>query len=156
MPASFVGDLFRVGKLYQLFGYDVYLGEVLLSVGALLLAGYFCQSRKRGLSFAMVVMALIFSVGITICFAGSLFGRDAAQFSFEPGFVPGSDAISQVMHVACMSSWAFIGFESISHLSGEFSFSADRSFRVLVVALVSTTALYVFVTLLSVTAYPTQ
>jgi len=152
----FVGDLFRVGKLYQLFGYDVYLGEVLLSVGALLLAGYFCQSRKRGLSFAMVVMALIFSVGITICFAGSLFGRDAAQFSFEPGFVPGSDAISQVMHVACMSSWAFIGFESISHLSGEFSFSADRSFRVLVVALVSTTALYVFVTLLSVTAYPTQ
>ena len=152
----FLGDLFRFGALYQLFGYDVYLGEVLLSVCALLLAGLFCQTRKRGISNAMIAMAVLFSIGITVCFAVAMLSRDASQFRFDPAFVPDSDALSQVLHVACMSSWAFIGFESISHSSGEFTFSTDKSFRVLVVALVSTTALYIFVTLLSVTAYPAQ
>ncbi|MBQ6257188.1 MAG: APC family permease, partial [Clostridia bacterium] len=35
----FLGGNFRVGKLYTLFGYDVYLGEALLSMAAMVLAG---------------------------------------------------------------------------------------------------------------------
>ena len=33
-----LGDTFRFGKLYQIAGYDIYLGEILLAVGALILA----------------------------------------------------------------------------------------------------------------------
>ena len=33
----FIGDIFRVGRMYSLFGYEVYLGEALLSVAAVVL-----------------------------------------------------------------------------------------------------------------------
>ena len=32
----FIGDTFRFGRLYAIFGYDGYLGEALVSVAALL------------------------------------------------------------------------------------------------------------------------
>ena len=37
---NFFGDMFRVGLLYTIFGYDIYLGEVLLTVAAILLTGF--------------------------------------------------------------------------------------------------------------------
>ena len=39
----FAGDMFRFGKLYSLFGYDVYVGEALLSIAFLLLIGWLCS-----------------------------------------------------------------------------------------------------------------
>ena len=42
----FLGGMFRVGKLYTIFGYEVYLGEALLSMGAILLIG-FLSARSR-------------------------------------------------------------------------------------------------------------
>ena len=53
-----------------------------------------------------------------------------------------------------ISPWAFIGFENISHATEEISFRNTRLYRVLFISVISTTALYIFITLLSVTAYP--
>jgi len=39
----FLGDIFKVGRLYTLFGYDVYLGEALLSIAALLVVALLCS-----------------------------------------------------------------------------------------------------------------
>ena len=64
--------------------------------------------------------------------------------------------MGQVLLIACISPWAFIGFENISHSSEEFTFSRSGTFRVLAAAVVSATLLYIFVILLSVTAYPPE
>ena len=76
--------------------------------------------------------------------------------SFEPVFLPDSGALSQAVRIACISPWAFIGFENISHLTEELSYERKRLHRILVAAVAATTVLYVFITLLSVTAYPPQ
>jgi diguanylate cyclase (GGDEF)-like protein len=55
-----------------------------------------------------------------------------------------------------MAPWAFIGFENISHSDREFAFSRKKSFRILVVAVVTTTLLYIFVILLSISAFPPE
>ena len=144
----FLGGLFSVGKMYTIFGYDVYFGETLLSVAALLLAGLLC-SRSRWTGAIMAGLAIVFSAGIIACFAAS-----AAGISFSPAFVPDCSVLSQVVQITVISPWAFIGFESISHYAEEFSFPNNKSFRVLVAAVVSTTLLYALVILLSVTAYP--
>ena len=149
----FMGDVFQKGYLYSLFGYDVYFGEALLSIAALLLTVLLCSKAHRIAYRIMIALVCLFAVGITVVFAGSLGGLSG---SFSPAFVPDASALSQIVKITVISPWAFIGFESISHSAEEFAFKKSQTFRVLLIAVLTTTALYVFVTLLSVTAYPPQ
>ena len=148
----FVGDVFKFGRLYTLFDYDVYLGEALLSIGAILLIALITLKSTRASYALMIALAAVFILGIGVNFAFSLFKSPSGSFS--PAFVPDKNALGQVMKIAVISPWAFIGFENISHSAEEVSFKHTRFRRVLLIAVVSTTLLYVFVTLLSASAYP--
>ena len=149
----FLGGFFEVGKLYTLFGYDIFLGEVLLTAGAIVLFTLLCTGSKRLAALLMLGFALCFTAAIALCFVWSMGGRTPA---FEPAFVPDASVLSQIAKIAIISPWAFIGFENISHATEEFTFNPTKSYRVLVAAVVATTLLYIFVILLSATAWPAQ
>ena len=149
----FLGDAFKFCKLYTVFDYDIYLGEALLSICAVLLFSLICACSKKLASWLMTGFVLIFTAGIAISFAAAIFKLD---IGITPLFRPDSDSVSQIVKIACMSTWAFIGFENISHFTEEFSFEHKRSMRVLRVSVISSLLLYIFVTLLSVTAYPPE
>ncbi len=147
----FLGNVFSFGKMYSLFGYDVYFGEALLSALAVMLASFLCIKWEKISRYIMIAMVILFSLGITLCFVSSLIGNG---LSFEPLFVSEGSAFSQVIRIAAISPWAFIGFENISLLSEEYSFKQGKVHTVLVTAIVTTTLLYVFVLFLSVSAHP--
>ena len=147
----FLGEFFQFGRLYSLFGYEVYLGEALLSIAGILLGAYLCFRHRMAMVRVMIGMALFFAFAITVCFFA---GLARSGFSFSPAYVPDRGALSQVVKIAVISPWAFIGFESISHGAEEFSFRKNRIFRILAISVITTTALYIFVTLLSVSAWP--
>ena len=150
----FLRNFFSFGYLYRIFGYEVYLGEALVTLAAILLVAVLCMKSKRATAFSMVGLTLLFTVGITVCFAAAMAGRGGAGMTMEPAFVPDKSALQQVVRIAFISPWAFIGFESVSHSAAEYRFKHSNMFRVLLIALTVTTALYVFVILLSVSAYP--
>ena len=149
----FLGGIFRFGKLYTLFGYDVYIGEALLSAAALLLVGYLCARQARVMDKLMIGLVCLLTAGIGICFFAAIFG---VRTSMKPLYIPDTSALAQTVKIAVISPWAFIGFESISHAAEEFDFERGKIHRVLVVSVLTTLAIYVFVTLLSVTAYPAR
>lgn len=152
----FLGDIFMFGRLYSLFGYDVYLGEALLSIAAAILIAILCARGPKAAAVLMTVLAIILSCGIVICFAAAMFGHPASGRSFDPGFIPDKNALSQIILIACISPWAFIGFESISHSAEEFDFPRKKVFRIMTAAVISAAILYIFVLLLSVSAYPPE
>lgn len=152
----FLGGFFKFGYLYTVFDYDVYIGEVLLTVSAISLVGLLCTRDKRHKQRIMIGLALLFTCGILVCSVGALLLHGGSGLSFAPLFVPDTNAISQVIKVSYMAPWAYIGFESISNSTEEFAFPRKHSFKVLLSVLITTTVLYVLVTLLSVTAYPPQ
>ncbi len=149
-----LGDYFRFGYLYTLFGYDVYLGEALLTVAVIALTALVLIRSKRAVAVAMVVLVALFLIGIGACFIVALVRYLQGGGGFDPAFVPGDAPSSQIAIIAFISPWAFIGFESVTHSSREFNFKKTKLFRILAVSVVITTVLYVCVTLLSVTAYP--
>ena len=147
----FMDGTFRKGRLYSLFGYDVYIGEVILSSCALIIIGCLCMNFKKVMDACMIILAAVFTVGIAICFLASMFGRSG---SISPLFVNDTSALSQIIGIAVISPWAFIGFESISHASEECTFDSEKSGNLLTVSVVLTTVIYIMITALSVTAYP--
>ncbi len=149
----FLGQIFHFGRLYTVFGYDVYFGEVLLTDAAILLAGLLCAGSKKTAARLLTGMAVFLTAGILVCSVFSLVNLD---ISIEPHFIPGSSAVWQAAKIAFVSPWAFVGFENISHATEEFSFPRSRAFRILLVSVISSTALYILVSLLSVTAYPPE
>lgn len=150
----FLKGVFSFGYLYTVFGYEVYLGEALVTLAAIVLIALLCMKSKRATALCMEVLVLLFTVGITICFVGAMVGHGKTGMTMEPAFIPNKDALRQVLRIAFISPWAFIGFESVSHSAAEYRFKHTNMFRVLVISLLVTTALYIFVILLSVSAYP--
>ena len=147
----FLGKIFQFGRLYKIFGYDVYIGEALLSIAAVVLTGLLCMGQKRITNIIMIALAGVFTIGIVVSFIGSVV--DGGSF-FSPAFKGNTSALSQIVKIAVISPWAFIGFESISHGAEEYTFETRKIRKVLMISVVSTLILYVMVTLLSVTSYP--
>lgn len=110
-----------------------------------------CTRNNKLTVRLMEILVCIFCVGIFGVFAAAMLGL---KLPMQPRFIPDASAIGQIVKITVITPWAFIGFESISHRTEEFSFSRTKFFRVLAVATITTALLYIFVTLLSVTAYP--
>lgn len=150
----FLSGIFKVGYLYTIFGYEVYLGEAVVTILAIGLVALMCIRSKELTARAMVVLALVFTVGITACFLVAMAKHGGTGMTMAPAFVPDKSAFQQVVRIAYLSLWAFIGFESVSLSTAEYEFDRANMLRVLVLSVIVTTALYVFVILMSVSAYP--
>jgi diguanylate cyclase (GGDEF)-like protein len=151
----FLGDTFSFGFHYNVFGYEVWLGEALLSIGAVLVIGFICSRSSKIINAVMIVAALAFAIGFTVCAIAAIVKHESA-FSYSPNYAEGSKAFAQIVRIAAISPWAFIGFENISHFSQEYKFPVKKIKGILISSVVITTALYILVSLLSISAYPPE
>ena len=151
----FLGETFQFGFHYQIFGYEVWLGEALLSTCSAALIGLLCAKSARLPGRIITVAALTFAISFTACAIIVLF-RHESTFSFAPLYTEGSSAFAQIVRIAAISPWAFIGFENVSHFSEEYTFPVKRVRGVLICSVVTTTLLYLLVSALSVSAYPPE
>ena len=55
---TLLGDTFQFGFLYEIAGYPIYVGEILLAVGALVLAAVVCLFRKTA-SIVQIIFAVM-------------------------------------------------------------------------------------------------
>ena len=152
----FLGNFFRFGYLYTFLGYDIYFGEAVLCLIAMVLTILFCSRNKKAVEKAMIGMAAVFTAGILLVFVLAMLKARGSSFSAQLFMLPEQSGFSQIFRVAIMSPWAFVGFENISHSAEGFDFSYKRSFRIMAAAILISTALYIFVILLSVSAYPSR
>ena len=150
----FIGPLFEFSYCYNVFGYNVYLGEALLSIGALVIVSWLCSRSRKLPQYIMIIMAILFLASVLICTLVALVGHGDTSFSFDPVYLPDKSQLGQVVRIAVISPWAFIGFENVSHFTEEFSYPLKKIRSVMLASVVLTTLFYVLMTLLSTTAYP--
>ncbi len=149
----FFGNLFQFGYCYTLLGYKIFLGEVLLTVTSLIIIGYLCTRFKKFISVLLISMGIFIIAGIGICFIGSFWHHGTFQ-NMSPYFIPNRSYFMQIIHILCISPWAFIGFENISHAVEEFKFPKDKAYKVLSSAVITAALLYLMVIILSTSVHP--
>ena len=149
-----LGGVFQFGFLYQLAGFDVYLGEAMLTLAALILFGLVCVRGGKVAAFVQTVMTFVLLVGVTICFGGALSVRGGELFAFAPPFASGEFPLKEVVAVAVLAPWAFAGFESVSNAAEEFRFSTKKAFAIMAASVILGALMYIFLALLAVSVLP--
>jgi signal transduction histidine kinase/CheY-like chemotaxis protein len=138
------GSTFQYGFHYVILGYDVYFGEVLLSMLAILVCGFLCIKGKSIAASLQVVFALILIGGIVVC-AFFVAGRSGGSPFVvpQPVFAPGQgSSIKQIFTIVALSPWAYVGFESISNSAAGFKFSPKKSLGIMTGALLTAAVAY--------------
>ena len=148
------GDVLQFGWHDTLAGFDIYLGEVLLSVAVMLLAGGVCLWRRRLAGRVQAALAVFMLVGVSVCFFFALSSHEGGLSTMAPAFASDARPLSQILRILAMMPWAFVGFEAVSHSSGEFRFRTEKLWPLLLAAIAASVAMYLMLVLLPVLARP--
>ena len=148
------GDFFQFGWHYQLAGFDIYFGESLLSLSALMIFGLVCIRGGKVAATVQTVSSIILFGGILIGMAAVFFYGGETIFSLTPKFVPHTDPVSAIFVIMVLSPWAFVGFESISHSAEEINFQRGKIFFIIFAAIVTAAAAYVFLSAIAISVFP--
>ena len=151
---NLMGKTFQFGFHYKVLEYDVYMGEVLLSLAAIVIVGLVCMKGKRLAVGLQVIFAVLLFVGIIVC-SVAVFGDSSHVISFAPAFSDnGKIPVGQIFTIIALSPWAFVGFESVSNSSEEFKFPVKKTMRIFSVSLIAGTAAYILLTLIAASYRP--
>jgi len=150
---TLLGDIFQFGFHYEIAGFHVYFGEILLAVGSLVIAAVLCLRRKAA-EGTQIVMAVLLFAGVVICFAAACGRQSGNGALFDPPYAPGASPAEGIFTIFALAPWAYVGFESISHSTAEAKYPLKHTFRILAGAVVAAAIAYALLTMLAVTALP--
>lgn len=149
-------DLVEQGHLYQVAGWDVYLGEVIIASLGLLIFAYInirgakLSGRSQFLLCAAMVSAVLFIlIGVLIAPQGSV-------GNIDPLFAPDVAPFAGTLAIVAIAPWAFIGFDNIPQAAEEFDFPPKKAFRLIVWSLLMATGVYLAMIFATASAHPWQ
>ena len=140
---NLMGNLFQVGFHYTVAGYDIYLGEILLAVGTLIL---FAILNIRGAKFAgsfQTILAALLIGGVLVMIIGAIVSPEASFSNLSPAFSPEVPKVSGVLAIVAVAPWAFVGFDTVPQAAEEFNFSHKKSKWIMIVAILFGAFVYV-------------
>ncbi len=151
------GDVLQFGFHYNIGGYDVWMGEILLPLIVIIVFGWICLQNKKISTTLQFGMALTFILLILGGFAVSIVMHQGGAAAYQPYFAAsGVSKPVQILSVLSMIPWAFIGFESVSHSSNNFAFDHKHILKVLIASLVISTIIYIALCMISISVFPPQ
>lgn len=143
------------GFSYEIAGNTIYLGEILVACGVLILFAVINMlgTKKAGivqtilagllaLTVIILVIATIASPLTSWDNIGPLWGYFKMPEGYEPkvGF---SGVMSAILATLAIAPWAFVGFETIPQAAEEFKFSFKKVISIMVIAIIFGTFVYI-------------
>ena len=151
---NLMNNVFQFGFHYNVAGYDVYLGEIILAVVALIL---FAVLSIRGVKFTGVFQTvLVFALvgGVLVITLAALFSPNVKLSNLSPAFYPGNSSIAGILAVIAVAPWAFVGFDTIPQAAEEFKFSAKKTKVIMVLSILFGAAVYVVLNTVTAAVVP--
>lgn len=147
-------DILKFGFHYSIAGFEVYMGEMILAMGILILFAILNILGVKKAGFIQTVLAVLLAVcAFTLCAAG-IFSAKAKGINMEPiwGFdkaamqAAGGNAsdfahagtsgiLSAILATFAIAPWAFVGFDTIPQAAEEFKFSYKKVMGIMVIAI---------------------
>ena len=139
-------DVFQWGFHYTVAGYDVYAGEVLSAMLIQIFFGLVTTFAKNIADLFRTVFAVILFASVVILFFGVVksFGW---QSMFVPPFSTGESVGLQILNIAILAPWLFVGFEVVAHSVDEVKFKVSKIFTLAGIAVLTGMLVYIMLAL---------
>ena len=151
---NLINNIFQVGFHYNVAGYDIYLGEILLAAAALLL---FAWLSIRGVNFTgRFQTGLVFALvgGVLIVTIAAIADPDVSLSNLTPGFPKDAAPVAGILGVVAVAPWAFVGFDTIPQAAEEFKFSAQKTKVIMILSILFGAAVYVVLNTVTAAVIP--
>ena len=133
--------LVQQGHLYQIAGWDVYAGEVILASFFIVMMALLNIKGIKQAAWTQTAISLTL-VGC-ICLVSFLILGGSDWSNFAPGLPEGKNIWKAVFSIVAMAPWAFIGFDCIPQTAEEYNFSHKKSTSIMITAILFAALLYV-------------
>ena len=148
-----LGNVLQWGFHYHLAGYDVWFGEVLATILLQTLFGLLvCYARKAATTIRTAAAVIHFIAVIALFFV--VLARFGLRGMTTPAFSSGAPKGVQIMNVAVLAPWMFVGFEAAFDGVGETRLSVRRASAAALGALMCGMLVYILLTLIAAAHAP--
>lgn len=147
-------EVATIGRMYEVAGWDVYFGEVLIASLALVL---FAWINIRGGSLSgrsQYIFCLFLVAGALFVVIGMLMSETTSFANMRPLFNPEISSWSAVFAIVAIAPWAYVGFDSVPQAAEEFDFSPAKAFMLIVMALIMAAVHYSMLIMATAIAIP--
>lgn len=151
-------DILKFGFHYVIAGFDIYMGEMMLAMGILILFGILNILGVKKAGFIQTVLAALLAVcAFTLCISAVISSK-AQGINMQPiwGFdkaaaiaasattanisefehVGTQGIMSAILATFAIAPWAFVGFDTIPQAAEEFKFSYKKVMSIMVIAII--------------------
>lgn len=151
---NLMNNVLQVGFHYSVAGYDIYLGEIVLAVVALVLFAWLsiCGVKFAGVFQTGLVFALV--GGVAIIGIAALLSPEVKWSNHSPAFYPGASRLSGVLAVVAVAPWAFVGFDTIPQAAEEFKFSPKKTRMIMIFSIFFGALVYVILNTVTAAVIP--
>ena len=149
--------MIKWGFHYEIAGFEVWLGEMILAMGILILFGILNILGVEKAGFVQTVLAALLAVcAFTLCVTGLVSAKAkginmAPIWGFDKSAAIAANAttanisdfahtgtggiISAILATFAIAPWAFVGFDTIPQAAEEFKFSYGKVMSIMVIAI---------------------
>ena len=133
----------RQGFLYEIAGWEVYAGEVILASAFIIIMALI---NIRGIKQAAWMQTAISLTLVGCILIITFIVMSISDWSnLAPGFPEGRHWWKGVFSIVAMAPWAFIGFDCIPQSAEEYNFSHRKSSTIMTLAILIAAVLYIAV-----------
>ena len=153
-------DILKFGFHYQIAGFDVWMGEMLLAFGVLILFGILNIIGVKKAGIVQTILAALLAVSVITLVISALISSQASWDNVPPiwGFDKNAaieaatngkytsidefahsgtmGIMSSVLATFAIAPWAFVGFDTIPQAAEEFKFSYKKVSFIMIVAII--------------------
>lgn len=151
---NLMGTIFQFGFHYSVAGYDIYLGEILLAVVALVLFAWLSIRGVKASGMFQTILVFALVVGVAVVVIAALVSPEASWSNLQPGFYSEDAKLSGVLAVVAVAPWAFVGFDTVPQAAEEFNFSARKTKRIMIISILFGAVVYVLLNTVTASVVP--
>jgi len=158
--------VFQFGKMYEVAGYDIWFGEVLLATVAMVVMAVLSVRGVKKAGWVQTVMAFSLAGAFAIIVIATVFSPITHWSNLRPFWgladvassaschAASTSPLAGILAIVAVAPWAYVGFDTIPQVAEEFNFSARKVNGIMIVAIAFGCVVYACNTLVTAAASP--
>lgn len=154
--------VFQFGRLYQIAGYDIWAGEIILSLAVLSIITFLSVKGVRKSGIFQTIMAFGLATAFVIIVVSAIFSPVTSWSNLAPFWGPEKPGAALntsqiwrgILAIVAVAPWAYVGFETIPQAVEEFNFSIRKVNGIMIGAIAFGCAVYSCNNLVTAAASP--